>query len=108
MSRFSKRAVSASISVSKTRGYKVRCSDGAEEDGESDRGRSDFWLCVFLGNALGETRDPDIRIHCRRHVTSNQPGHCVGTSRNRSMVLVDVLTRYTRAYVDVRVICLKL
>lgn len=55
----------------------ARYFEGFEDEGErgsKEKGGSDFWLCVLLGNAFGETRDPDIRIHCRRHVTSNQPG----------------------------------
>lgn len=36
--------------------------------------RLTFGYVVLLGNSPGETRDPNIRIHCRRHVTSNQPG----------------------------------
>lgn len=36
--------------------------------------RLTFGYAVLLGNSPDETRDPNIRIHCRRHVTSNQPG----------------------------------
>lgn len=36
--------------------------------------RGDFWL--RRSRKRGSTRDLDIRIHCHRHVTSNQPPLC--------------------------------
>jgi len=36
--------------------------------------RLTFDYAILLGNSPGETRDCNIRIHCHRHVTSNQPG----------------------------------
>lgn len=47
---------------------------GKEGRGGKGRPRLTFGYAVLLGNPPGGTRDPNIRIHCRRHVTSNQPG----------------------------------
>jgi len=38
---------------------------------------------TYSAEALGAARDPNIRIHCRRHVTSNQPALCQRVDRWR-------------------------
>lgn len=78
--------------VSRSEGKRV-----AEE--RADRvTRLTFGYAVLLGNSPGETRDPNIRIHCRRHVTSNQPG--IVPDIAESVVVVNVPTHNRRMTVD--------
>lgn len=71
----SKRATSRNDSGPKTRVRGIVSALRGQEGGGGKGGpRLTFGHAALLGNPPGETRDPDVRIHCRRHVTSNQPG----------------------------------